>query len=105
MSSALERYRQMVAQHPGNELARFSLGKALFDSGDFAGAREQFEAALERRSDWMVVRILLGKSLLELKDPVAARVSFEKARQLAVEQHHEGPLAEIDRLLSELNGS
>lgn len=103
MSSALERYRQMVAQHPGNELARFSLGKALFDSGDFEGARQQFESALERRGDWMVVRILLGKSWLELGNRGLARECFEIARQLAVEQHHEGPLAEMDRLLSELN--
>ncbi len=103
MSSALERYRQMVAQHPGSELARFSLGKALFDSGDFEGAREQFEAALERRGDWMVVRILLGKVWLELGNKSLARECFEKARHLAVEQHHEGPLAEMDRLLSELN--
>lgn len=103
MSSALERSRQMVAQHPGNELARFSLGKALFDSGDFQGAREQFEAALERRGDWMVVRILLGKVWLELGNPGSARDCFEKARQLALEQNHEGPLAELDRLLAELN--
>ena len=103
MTDPLERYRQMVAQHPGNELARFSLGKALFDRGEYAAAKEQFELALTRRGDWMVVRILLGKSLLELGDETGARASFEQARQLAVEQHHEGPLAELDQLLSELN--
>ena len=84
-------------------MVRFSLAKALFDRGDFAEAIPHFRAALEKRADWMVVTILLGRCQLALGDKVAARESFERARQLAIEQHHEGPLAELDQLLSELN--
>lgn len=103
MSDAITRYTAMVVQHPGNELVRFSLAKALFDRGAFAEAIPHFEKALEKRADWMVVTILLGRSQLAMGDKAAARANFERARQLAIEQHHEGPLAELDQLLSELN--
>jgi Flp pilus assembly protein TadD len=93
----------MVARYPDNELARFSLGRALFDSGEYAGAREHLSAALARKPDWMAVQILVGKCDLELGDPVAARAAFERARDLALAQHHEGPLAEMEDLLDGLH--
>jgi Flp pilus assembly protein TadD len=98
----LARQRQMVAQFPQNELARFSLGKALFDLGDFAGAREHLAVALARKPGWMVVEILLGRCALSLGDRAEAIAAFTRARDLAVAQHHEGPLAEMEQLLSEL---
>lgn len=93
----------MVRQYPENELARFSLGRALFDSGDFTGAREHLEVALRRKPDWMVVQILLGKCDLARGDVLAAKTAFERALQLARDQHHEGPEAELMDLLSGLN--
>lgn len=101
MDERLERQRQMVEQHPQNELARFSLGKGLFDRGDMGGALEQLEVALGRKPDWMVVQILIGKCHQSLGRRAEARAAFEKARQLAIEQHHEGPLAELEQLLAE----
>jgi tetratricopeptide (TPR) repeat protein len=98
----LARPRQMVAQFPDNELARFSLGKALYDRGEFAEAREHLAHALGRRPDWMAVQILMGKCDLELGDRPAAVAAFTRARELAVAQHHEGPLAEMESLLADL---
>lgn len=103
MSDPLARQRQMVAQHPNNELARFSLGKALFDRAEFNEAREHFAVALDRKPDWMAVQILLGKCDLSLGNRDAARSAFERARDLAVAQHHEGPLAEMEQILSDLD--
>lgn len=103
MTDPLARQRQLVAQHPANELARFSLGKALFDRGEFNEAREHFRVALERKPDWMAVHILDGKSALSLGDRTAARAAFERARDLAIAQHHEGPLAEMEAILAELD--
>ncbi len=103
MNTLIQRHRRMVELHPDNELARFSLGKALFDAGQFAEARGQFQAALARKPDWMVVQILVGKCALALGDKATARTAFERARQLAIEQHHEGPQAEMDDLLAELS--
>lgn len=93
----------MVTRYPDNELARFSLGRALFDRGEYAEAREHLSAALARKPDWMAVQILVGKCDLELGDPTAARASFERARDLALAQHHEGPLAEMEDLLDGLH--
>ena len=64
MNEAIARYQKMVEQFPQNELARFSLGKALFDTGDFQQAREHLEVALAKKPDWMVVQILIGKCQL-----------------------------------------
>ncbi len=52
---------------------------------------------------WMAVQILVGKCDLELGDPAAARAAFERARDLALAQHHEGPLAEVEDLLDGLH--
>jgi len=102
MVDPLESKRQMVRQHPTSELARFSLGKALFDRGEWVEATEHLRVALERKPDWMVVQILLGKCALGLGDRLAARSALERARDLAVAQHHEGPLVELEALLADL---
>src|SRR5437667_438852 len=101
-TESIERYRRMLEQFPDNELARFSLGKAYFDAGETVAAKEQFERALVRKPDWMVVQILIGKCELALGNRAAARAAFERARQLAIEQNHEGPQAEMEELLREI---
>src|ERR1041384_6221673 len=98
----MENARKIVEQYPDNELARFSLGKALFDGGDFAAAKIQFIVALTKKPDWMVVQILIGKCDLGLGDKAGARQAFERARQLAIEQNHEGPQAEMEQLLADV---
>lgn len=103
MSDAdIAKYAAMLVKNPGNELARFSLGKALYDAGRFVEAAETFRICLQRKPDWMVPTILLGRCLIALGDKVAAREFLVKARQLAIDQHHEGPLDEIASLLAGL---
>lgn len=99
---ALARHRQLVAQYPDNELARFSLGRALLELGQPAEARPHLVAALSKKPDWMAVQILIGKCDLEVGRIPEARAAFLKARDLAIAQHHEGPLAEVEELLSDL---
>ena len=100
----LERHRQMVERFPENELGRFSLGKTLFDLGRHDEAEEHLKVALRKKPDWMVVQILVGKCALELGRRAEAIGAFERARDLAVAQHHEGPLAEMESLLADLQG-
>ncbi len=100
--TALERFRRMVAQNPQNGLARFSLGKALCDAGQWSAAREHLAAALATKPDWMVVQILLGKCDLALGDQPAAKAAFQRALALALAQHHDGPQAELEGLLAEM---
>ncbi len=102
MNDPLTRQRQTVQQFPENELGRFSLGKALFDRGEFTEAREHLAKALARKPDWMVVQILLGKCDLAAGDREGARKAFERALDLAIAQHHEGPQAELEAQLADL---
>lgn len=102
MSDLIARWEKAVQAQPGNDLARFSLAKALYDDGRHAEARPHLEQALAKKPDWMVVQILLGRCQLALGDREAARASFARALELAVIQHHEGPQAEMEALLAEL---
>lgn len=103
MNEAVTRCQKLLDEYPDNELARFSLGKAWFDAGQFAAARAQFALALARKPAWMVVQILLGKCELALGDKAAAKTAFERARQLAIEQDHKGPLEEMNQMLVQLD--
>ena len=103
MNETIARYEKMVEQFPQNELARFSLGKALFDAGEFEGARKHLEAALVKKPDWMVVQILVGKCELSLGHKASAKAAFERALQLAIDQNHEGPQMEMEQALAELD--
>ncbi|HRI16221.1 MAG TPA: molecular chaperone DnaJ, partial [Verrucomicrobiota bacterium] len=58
--------------------------------------------ALTKKPDWMVVQILIAKCDLEQGDRAAAVVGLQKARDLAHQQGHEGPLAEVEGLLADL---
>lgn len=102
MTDPIARHKKLLEQYPDNELARFSLGKAYFDSGQITEAKEQFDLALKKKPDWMVVQILIGKCELALGNAADAKLAFQRARQLAIEQNHEGPLAEMEQLLAEI---
>ena len=102
MNDAIARHQKMVEQFPQNELARFSLGKALYDAQQFAAAKEHFTIALAKKPDWMVVQILLGKCALALGDKPAAKTAFQRALALALAQHHEGPQMEMEQVLADL---
>ena len=78
MAGAMDGKRELVQRHPTNELARFSLGKALFDHGEFKEASEHLGVALERKPDWMVVQILLGKCALAAGDRDGARAALDR---------------------------
>lgn len=103
MNEAIARHKKLLEQYPDNELARFSLGKAYFDAGQMAEAKDQFDFAIAKKPDWMVVQILIGKCQLALGHRNEAKISFERAKQLAIEQNHEGPLVEMEQALAELN--
>lgn len=102
MNDAIARHQKMVDQFPDNELAQFSLGKALFDAGDYARAKEHLARALALKPGWMAIEILIGRCEIALGDKASARASLTRARQLALEQKHDGPLRETELLLQQL---
>jgi predicted Zn-dependent protease len=95
-----EHFQALVDRDPSNELFRFSLAQALVTEGREPEARPHFEYCVAKKADWMMPRILLGKNLLQagLKDK--ARPLLQSALQLAIEQNHETPEAELRSLLA-----
>ncbi|MGE3309415.1 MAG: tetratricopeptide repeat protein [Limisphaerales bacterium] len=102
MSDAIERWERLLEAQPNHDLARFSLGKAYFDSGRHAEALHHLNLALAKKPDWMVVQILVGKCHQALGDLPLARSAYETALKLAIDQHHEGPQMEMEQILEEL---
>jgi Flp pilus assembly protein TadD len=98
----ITRYQTLLQQRPGDELALFSLGKALFDAGRFDEAETHLRAALAATPDWMVVTMLLAKCALHRDDKPAAAKLYEQALGFAIAQHHEGPEEEIRHALAQL---
>lgn len=95
-------YLQRVEQFPDNELFRFSLGKAYFDTAEYQKAIEQLQIALNKKPDWMVVAILIGKAWLALNDRSKATEYLTLGQKLARDQNHDGPLEETTHLLDQL---
>lgn len=99
------RQRDLVARHPDNELARFSLGRALAEAGLHAEARQHFQVALSKKPDWMAAQILDGRCAQADGDTAGAIAAFRRARHLAEVQNHEGPLAEMESALADLGAA
>lgn len=102
MNDAIARHEERVRLFPDNELAQFSLGKALFDDGQHQRARPHLAAALAVKPDWMALHILLARCDMALGNKEGARAGLLVARDLARAQKHEGPLRETELLLQQL---
>ena len=98
----IAQFTSLVAQQPGNALFRFSLAQALDAADRRAEAVEHYRLCCASRADWMMPRILLGKLLLRSSDNAAAKPVLEEALQLAIDQNHEDPEAELRALLASL---
>jgi len=99
----IAKYEGLLKARPNDELLQFSLGKALYDAGRIPEAEKHLRAALELKSDWMVVTMLLAKIALQQNDKAGARALYEKGLELAIAQDHEGPQEEIRAALAKLS--
>ena len=91
-----------VTAQPDNILFRFSLAQALYQEGETAAAIPHLQRCADSRADWMLPRILLGKALLQHGQTESARSTLNTALQLAIEQHHDDPAAELREILADL---
>lgn len=98
----VQRFQDLVSKNPNNELFRFSLAQAYIQESRHEDAIEQLSFCTEKKPDWMMAEILKAKSLLAIKRPEAAKPILERALQLAIEQHHETPEAEVRQLIASL---
>jgi predicted Zn-dependent protease len=97
-----QQFEALVKAQPENELYRFSLAQALEREGRGAEAIAHYEWCCTKRADWMVPRILLGKLLIAASRREDAKVILREALQLAIDQQHEDPEAEVRGLLADL---
>ncbi|MCC5022080.1 MAG: molecular chaperone DnaJ [Candidatus Synoicihabitans palmerolidicus] len=103
MSAArIQQFQKLVDQQPGNDLFRFSFAQALDTGGHALQAVPHYERCVAARADWMMPRILLGKALLKLGQTDQAKPILGNALQLALDQDHEDPAAELSALLQSL---
>jgi predicted Zn-dependent protease len=98
----ITRFRDLVAQQPTNELFRFSLAQALDAAGELTEAETHYRSCVGAKADWMLPRILLGKLLLKTDRASEAKPLLEDALQLALDQDHEDPAAELQEILRDL---
>lgn len=96
------RFRQVVEQNPDNELARYSLGTALFEAEQFEDAEEQFRAALENKNDWVLAYIFRARCQIRLGRTDEAKSLLRLGREYSEKQGHASPIEEIDDLLEML---
>ena len=76
VTHALAELQQVVTRAPDNPVAHFNLGRAYAMHGEAAQARQQFERAIEIRTDYLAARLALAQLL-------AARLDFEAAIKAA----------------------
>ena len=75
--------RAGLAVHPAYPSARLTLGRALLDSGDSAGARTELEAALRDAPDNILASRFLGQALEALGEHGLALFQLEKTLKMA----------------------
>lgn len=97
-----EKFRQLLETKGDNPLLRFSLGQALLEEGDADAAIKELLICAEGNKDWLMPRLLLGKAHVYQKAAEEAQKWLNEARELSIQQDHDEPLEEIQRLESEL---
>ncbi len=75
--------RAGLAQHPVYPSARLTLGRALLESGDFAGARQELEEALREAPDNILASRFLGQALEASGDLTSALQRYEATLKMA----------------------
>lgn len=98
---AIRAYRQWLEQGPSPQdwAAQFNLGVLLKDSGDLAGARQAFAAALEQKPDFAQARTALA-----LVTPVQAATDAQDIRLFSIAWSPE-TLAQTDPDIAILDNS
>jgi len=101
--SRLDTFRAMVAQHPGNALARFGLANELLKAQLWEEAVEQLRTYLAAYDDEGNGWGRLGEALLALDRPDEARDALRKGIAASHRFGHVGMANELEARLEELD--
>ncbi len=83
LEDAIQVAREGLQKHSNYPSARMTLGRALFDTGDWSAARAEFELVLRGAPDNILASRLLAESLESLGDIPAAIARYKKTLALA----------------------
>jgi Flp pilus assembly protein TadD len=83
LEDAIRVAREGLQKHSSYPSARMTLGRALYDTGDWAAARAEFELVLKGAPDNILASRLLAESLESLGDVPAAIERYKKTLALA----------------------
>lgn len=83
LEEAVRLCREGLQKHPNYPSARMTLGRALFDTGDLAGARDELGAVLKGAPDNILASRLLAEALEGLGDLEGARAQYKRTLALA----------------------
>lgn len=101
----IEQFRKMAEADPNNELGHFSLGRALFDSGDFAEAAKSFQRVIALNPNIGKVYHLLAQAQLKQNQKDLAIESLRTGARTAQRRGDLMPRNEMVKLLKELGES
>ncbi|HMO36070.1 MAG TPA: Fe(2+)-trafficking protein [Gemmatales bacterium] len=106
MNTALQeriaQFRKMTQDDPENELGHFSLGKALFEDGQFVEAAVAFQKTVELNKQFSKAYQLLGQSLVQAGNAAGAIPFLTQGFEVADERGENIPRDEMARLLREI---
>ena len=98
----IARFTAMVERFPDRSPPRFSLARALQDSGEYQAAVGHYAEALRLQPDLMMAALHRAQCFFELSQFEEAKAAAEQALQLAVKQGHTGPQADANELLEDI---
>jgi tetratricopeptide (TPR) repeat protein len=96
-------FQALVDEDPDNELARFSLGQALFEAERHADAEPHFRRTCELQPDHMLAYLRRAECLLARGLASEARPLLLQTIALAKAQNHVGPRLDAEALLEEID--
>lgn len=102
LAERIAQFQKMASDDPTNDLAHFSLGKALLENGQHAEAAKSFEETLRLNDQFSKAYQLLGQALKAAGRNVEAVEVLKKGFAVADQRGDRMPREEIGKLLVEL---
>jgi len=102
LEEAVRICREGLEKHTNYPSARMTLGRALFDSGDLAGARDELASVLKGAPDNILASRLLADALEGLGDLAGAQQQLKKTLMLA--PGDKAALARLEEIEGRLGG-